>query len=369
MVKPCCSIDDILRKASKLEPLTSSEVDTLLHLSAQNDLHHLFQTACTLRDRYFGKKIFLYGFVYFSTWCRNDCSFCFYRRSNRESYRYRKSRTEVLDAARGLAKSGIHLIDLTSGEDPRLYGEEHGFGDLVDLVKEVKNQTGLPVMVSPGVVPRDVLEALAVAGADWYACYQETHNRELFEQLRLDQSYEMRYTSKEDALNCGLLVEEGLLAGVGESISDLVLSLQRMGELGAQQVRVMSFVPQRGTPMEDWSTPARLKELKIIAVLRLLFPDRLIPASLDVDGLAGLKARLNAGANVVTSIIPPCLGLAGVAQSKRDIDDGCRTVQGVVPVLEELGLQAATAEEYAAWVRAEREKLGHKARATVGACE
>lgn len=361
MVKPCCSIDDILQKASESIPLTGREVDALLNLTDQNDLQNLFQTACDLRERYFGNKIFLYGFVYFSTWCRNDCSFCFYRRSNRESYRYRKSRAEVLDAARGLADSGIHLIDLTSGEDPALYGKNNGFRDLIDLVKEVKSQTGLPVMVSPGVVPRDVLDALAAAGADWYACYQETHNRELFAQLRLDQSYEVRYTSKKDALDCGLLVEEGLLAGVGESASDLVFSLRRMSELGAQQVRVMSFVPQRGTPMANWSTPVRQKELTIIAVLRLLFPDRLIPASLDVDGLAGLKARLNAGANVVTSIIPPRLGLAGVAQSKRDIDDGCRTVHGVVPVLEELGLQAATAEGYAAWVCAERKKLGHKA--------
>lgn len=49
--------------------------------------------------------------------------------------------------------------------------------------------------------------------------------------------------------------------------------------------------------------------------MRLLFPDKLIPASLDVDGISGLELRLMAGANVVTSIIPPNEGLAGVAQS------------------------------------------------------
>ncbi len=75
----------------------------------------------------------------------------------------------------------------------------------------------------------------------------------------------------------------------------------------------------------------------MIAVMRLLFPDRLIPASLDIDGVAGLQARLNAGANVVTSLIPPRLGLAGVAQSTRDIDDGYRTVAGILPLLEQIG--------------------------------
>jgi len=45
------------------------------------------------------------------------------------------------------------------------------------------------------------------------------------------------------------------------------------------------------------------KELLISAVMRMVFPDRLIPASLDVGGLAGLKQRLEAGA---TWSLPSC---------------------------------------------------------------
>ena len=40
--------------------------------------------------------------------------------------------------------------------------------------------SGLPVMVSPGVVPHEVLAGLRARGADWYALYQETHSRELY---------------------------------------------------------------------------------------------------------------------------------------------------------------------------------------------
>jgi len=110
-------------------------------------------------------------------------------------------------------------------------------------------------------------------------------------------------------------------------------------------------------------------ELKIIAVLRLLFPDRLIPASLDVDGITGLRSRIEAGANVVTSIIPPSLGLAGVAQSKKDIDAGFRTVQGVLPELDRMGLRAASREDYAAWVLAERGKLRYRSGKIAGVCQ
>ena len=75
--------------------------------------------------------------------------------------------------------------------------------------------------------------------------------------------------------------------------------------------------------------------------MRLAMPDRFIPASLDVDGIAGLERRLQAGANVVTSIVPPTVGLAGVSQAELDIDEGYRTVHRVLPHLERLGLRPA----------------------------
>jgi methylornithine synthase len=346
----------VLQKAERGEPLSSHELQFLLGLSKPEELNQVFELACRLRDRYFQNKVFLYGFIYFSTWCRNDCTFCYYRKSNMHPNRYRKSEVEVLEAAKRVADSGVHLIDLTLGEDP-FYYKRHGFGSLVKLVNKVKMNIGLPVMVSPGVVPEQVLSDLYIAGADWFACYQETHNRELFSRLRLNQSYDARFSSKKNAMRSGLLVEDGILTGVGETLSDLAFSLESMSKLGAHQVRVMSFVPQKGTPMDHWTTPPRVRELLVIALLRILMPDRLIPASLDVDGVEGLQARINAGANVITSLIPPQLGLAGVAQSTKDINEGYRTVQGIIPVLNQMGMRAASLEEYSCWILNEKEKL------------
>ena len=138
---------------------------------------------------------------------------------------------------------------------------------------------------------------------------------------------------------------------MGDNDEDLVDSLEEMKKLGADQLRVMSFVPQQNTPMEDVPSVPRLKELLIIAVMRLVFPDRLIPASLDVDGLSGLADRLNAGANVVTSVIPPHAGLAGVSNSSLDIEDGNRTISKIIPVLKDCGLVSASREDYAEWIR------------------
>ena len=115
------------------------------------------------------------------------------------------------------------------------------------------------------------------------------------------------------------------------------------------QVRVMTFVPQPGTPFSERQPQTCEREYVAIALMRLLYPDMLIPASLDVEGPAGLIARLNAGANVITSIIPPNAGLEGVARTK-DIEDGGRTLSQLMPLISEAGLELASQQDYRSFI-------------------
>lgn len=345
------TVQGIVEGALEGRRLRLKEVERLLGVQSPDETELLFEAAQEMRLRHFGRKVFLYGFVYFSTYCRNHCAFCFYRQGNRESPRYRKSPAEVVEVARGLAESGVHLVDLTMGEDPRLH-DAGDYTSLVDLVREVSGAAQVPVMVSPGVVPRAVLRELKQAGAGWYACYQETHTPALYERLRPGQDFLPRAASRSQALAEGLHAEDGILLGVGETAADRARSLLTMRAQGVQQVRVMGFVPQKGTPMADRPLPSLLAEMVTLATMRLVMPDRLIPASLDIDGLRGLEARLRAGANVVTSIIPASSGMAGVAQSTLDIGEGFRTVAGVERHLAPLGLQVASLDDYEAWLGA-----------------
>ncbi|MBR9984318.1 MAG: methylornithine synthase PylB [Desulfosarcina sp.] len=346
----------ILEKAADNGGISRTTAIRLLDSPAPSLLKKLFAAARRQRERHFGNRVFLYGFLYISTHCRNRCSFCLYRKSNTRAVRYRKTLAEIADSARQLARSGVHLIDLTAGEDPSFYTDEtNGLAPVIDTVKFIRSDTGLPVMASVGMAANTVLDRLAAAGADWYACYQETHSRQLFDQLRVGQSFEDRCRSKVAAKAKGMLVEEGLRCGVGETSRDLVHSVDAMARLGADQVRVMTFIPQAGTPMADQPPASSLRECISIALMRIAFPGLLIPASLDVDGLAGLKRRLDAGANVVTSLVPPGRGLAGVAQSTLDIEAGGRTVEGIAPILRACGLQPASIDQYRNWI-AERKR-------------
>jgi methylornithine synthase len=347
------NLNAILQKASQEELLDRGEIVFLLGLTQKSQIDAVFKIAGDLRSRHFGDRVFLYGFLYISTFCRNQCNFCYYRSANALPARYRRDESEIIEATQSLAESGVHLIDLTLGEDPQ-YFQDQGFEQFIQLVKAVRQTTDLPVMVSPGVVPFDVLSDLARSGISWYACYQETHNRELFKRLRPGQSFAARLENKELAGTLGLLTEEGLLCGVGESAHDIADSIKAMRFLEVSQMRVMTFVPQKGTPMQSWKRPDPLREMMTIAVLRLSFPDRLIPATLDVAGLTGLQSRLEAGANVVTSLVPPGFGLAGVAQNSLDIADARRTTASILPELEKLGMQSASREDYLIWVEDRR---------------
>jgi methylornithine synthase len=349
-------LNAILAKAIQEKHLNREEIVFLLGLREKSRIDAVFEAARELRSRYFGNRVFLYGCIYISTFCRNQCNFCYYRSGNPHPIHYRQKASDIVAAARSLADSGVHLIDLTMGEDPQFF-QDQGFETFIEVIIAVRQATGLPVMVSPGVVTPDVLTDLMDAGAIWYACYQETHNRELFKRLRPGQSYADRMQIKALAGKLGFLTEEGLLCGVGESAGDIADSIEAMGSMDVSQMRAMTFVPQAGTPMRSRMRPESLREMMTIAVLRLVYPDRLIPATLDVAGLNGLQSRLEAGANVVTSLVPPGFGLAGVAQNSLDITDARRTTAGILPELEKLGIQSATTEDYFRWIDNRRRQI------------
>lgn len=332
------------------------EGDVAELLAAESrDLEELLSAAREVRDRRFGNRVFTYGFAYFSTHCRNDCPFCYYRRSNTSVPRYRKDPEDVVALAGSLEDSGVDLIDMTMGEDPVM--RDDGFGRFLSLISRVRDAVGIGIMASPGTVPRELMVPLREAGADWLACYQETYDRTLFGRVRGPQDFDIRRDQKTWAHAAGLLAEDGIMVGIGESAEGRARSIVDMGLTGCDQMRAMAFVPQTGTPMSACDPGREVDEIRAIAVMRLIYPDRLIPASLDVDGIAGLPCRLNAGANVVTSIVPSEGDLAGVAQHELDIANGNRSAEHVMSVLGDLGFEPANAGEYRRWMDSRREAL------------
>ncbi len=346
---------EILDECKRGGKIERESILFLLNVRDAEEQKEIFAAAREVRDGVFQRKVFLYGFAYFSTYCQNNCAFCYYRRDNQKPSRYRKTLDEIVEIARELKEFGVHLIDLTTGEDPYYTKNPQR---LAEVIRAVRAETDLSIMASPGLLDGAGIERIREAGADWYALYQEMHDRSLFGRLRPGQDYDARMQAKRYAVSQGLLIEEGLLTGVGDTAENKVDSFMEMERLQASQVRTMTFMEQDGAPLLGDFADGGCSELLNIAVMRLLFPDKLIPASLDVEGLKGLEKRLMAGANVVTSIIPPMKGYAGVASRAYDIDEGRRTVWGIQDTLRKCGMSAAALEDYKKWVKERKRILG-----------
>jgi len=252
---------------------------------------------------------------------------------------------EIKETCKTLKGAGFHMVDLTMGEDPYYYEDPNRFVELVQVVKE---ELGLPIMISPGLMDNATLLKAREKGANFLALYQETYDTELYRKLRVGQSFDGRVNARRFAKNQGYCVEDGILTGVGNDIESTILSLRGMSTNDPDMVRVMTFLPQEGTPLEDFRDKSNLSELKIISVLRLMFPKRLIPASLDLEGIDGMVRRLNAGANIVTSILPPDSQLEGVANYDRGLKERDRDIKSVIQRLETMGMKPARQADFEA---------------------
>ena len=349
-------IDALAAEIADGRRFSENELRALLKTSSPESLEKLFRTARLVRDRFFSNKVFLYSFVYFSTYCRNKCAFCYYNAENRIS-RYRLTPDELRTMCRSIKEEGVHMIDLTMGEDPHFREKPE---NLAEFVKIAKEESDLPVMVSPGVIDEGFIRLLKEAGADFFALYQETHDRKLFSSLRVGQDFDERADARTNAKNAGMCIEDGILSGIGgnedEEIESAVVSVLAMTRQDPDQVRAMTFEPQPGTPLEKQTQAPYLMELKIIAVLRLMFPDRLIPASLDVAGIEGMVERLNAGANVVTSIISADSPLEGVVNFDKDVAlcERQRDAKSVIKRLETMGMARASAADFESYLNRRR---------------
>ena len=80
--QPSHKLANILGKADRKEVLKKEDIAFLLQQRQTGQINAIFQAARKLRYRHFGERVFLCGFIYISTFCRNNCSFCYYRSAN-----------------------------------------------------------------------------------------------------------------------------------------------------------------------------------------------------------------------------------------------------------------------------------------------
>ena len=147
------------------------------------------------------------------------------------------------------------------------------------------------------------------AGADRYLLRHEAADFRLYEKLHpAAQSLENRKQCLFNLKDLGFQVGSGFMVGAPfQTIQDLAQDIMFLQDLKPHMIGIGPFVPHKATPFAD--KPAGNVELTLflISLLRVIFPDALIPATTALNTLSstGRIDGIRAGANVVMPNLSP----------------------------------------------------------------
>ena len=199
---------------------------------------------------------------------------------------------------------GYRTYVLQGGEDP-FYKDE----DIASIVRSIKKaHPDCAVTLSIGEKSKESYKVFKDAGADRYLIRHETRNKELYERLHPNMSYENRERCLRDLKDLGFQVGAGFMVGLpGQTLKDYVDDLVFLKELEPHMVGIGPFIPQSDTPLAGADGGTVEMTCILLSLVRLLLPKVLLPATTALGSLdnRGREKGLKAGGNVVMPNLSP----------------------------------------------------------------
>jgi len=295
--------------------------------------------ADAIRSQVFGDTVYIRGIIEFSNICRNNCHYCGIRRDNNLVMRYRMNADEIVEVAMTAKRLGCGTVVLQSGEDPSFTAPMLG-----EIIRRIKNETGLAVTLSIGVRTREELVELKAAGCDRYLLRFETSSETAFSAIHPDCTFAERVACLNDLRELGYQVGSGFMIGLpGATLEQIAQDLVFATQLNLQMIGCGPFLAHPGTPLAGHTTlENRNVYYAVMALLRILNPHAHIPATTAFDALDpnGRDRVMCCGANVFMPNITPAKyrRLYQLYPNKPSVDeDGETSLRRVLERLAALG--------------------------------
>ena len=250
------------------------------------DLYGLAHAAYRVRHHHFGRGVQVHILNNAQNGrCPEDCSYCTQAKTSDadiEPYPI-KNEEEVLAEAGRAYDAGAHRYCMVfSGRGPT----EKRTEQLAGYVRAVKDKyPSLEVCVSAGLLDDEKAEVLKLAGLD-----RLNHNlntsRARYGDICTTHTYDDRVNTLLSAKRAGLQTCSGLIAGMGESPSELVELALTLADLKAESIPVNFLLPFEGNVLDTphGLTPAYC--LRILCLFRFANP------AADVRCAAGREYHL-----------------------------------------------------------------------------
>ena len=295
----------IIDKLERTHNLSDDEFAALLAPLSPDDEKYLSQRACHVREKYYGKDVYIRGLIEFTNYCRNNCYYCGIRRDNAHAQRYRLTAEQILSCCHTGYQLGFRTFVLQGGEDAYFTDER-----LCQLIQEIKRRhADCAVTLSIGARSKESYQRLFAAGADRYLLRHETADKAHYEQLHpTELSHSHRLQCLRDLKEIGYQVGCGMMVGSpGQTLNCLIKDLRLLQELQPEMVGIGPFIPQRDTPFAQEAGGTAAMTVRLLSIIRLLLPHVLLPATTALGTIdpKGREKGLLAGANVLMPNLSP----------------------------------------------------------------
>ena len=274
------------------------------HIDGEKE-QYLYAQAREVAEPVFHKAVYLRGLIEFTNVCKNDCYYCGIRCSNAKAERYRLTEEQILECCDMGAEMGFRTFVLQGGEDP-FYTDEM----ICDLIRKIKQaHPGCAVTLSIGEKEHDSYQAFFDAGADRYLLRHETANEEHYSMLHpASLSGAHRKACLWDLKKIGFQVGCGIMVGTPhQTLAHIYEDFAFMEELQPHMIGIGPFIPHKDTPFRDEPMGSVQQTIYLLALLRLVFPKVLLPATtaLGTADPLGREKGILAGANVMMPNLSP----------------------------------------------------------------
>ena len=295
-------IDDIVKKLEKEKMLSDEEFFRLFE--CEND-SYLFECADRIRRSVYSDEVYIRGLIEITNYCKNNCYYCGIRCGNTKAVRYRLSKEQILEACDEGYELGFRTFVMQGGEDP--YFDDKMVCDIVSSVKEKYPECA--VTLSIGEKPKESYKAFKNAGADRYLLRHETATDEHYSKLHPSgMLLSVRKQCLYDLKELGFQVGAGFMVGSPWQTKENIASdLRFLKELQPDMIGIGPFLSHKDTPFASYENGSFELTLRLVAILRILFPYALIPSTTALGTIhpQGREMGLKAGANVVMPNLSP----------------------------------------------------------------
>lgn len=214
----------VVEKSKDHNRLSLAEVAILLNAP---DRQIVLTAAAELKKAVYGNRIVLFAPLYVGNMCTNRCDYCSFASDVSSTQRKTLAHDELVGEVDALAAEGHKRLILVYGEHPK-----YSAGFIADNVREVYC-TGKIRRVNINAAPLGVdgFRTVADSGIGTYQIFQETYNREIYQQHHLGgmkADYDWRLTAFDRAMTAGIDdVGLGVLFGLNPEWKQEVMGLVR----------------------------------------------------------------------------------------------------------------------------------------------